>query len=142
MTTRQRLTDAELAAKTRATNRQRAERRRVKLSGAGHVQTVVWLTADTRQRLEAESAATGQTLSKAVDRLLAAALQPAPKAGTPPPAGEPTDPLLIEIRRLVSQGKSWQQIADDLNGRGFQSAKGHPLTKGNLWKLWQREQKP
>lgn len=74
MTTR--LSDGELAARTRAGNRQRATRQHEKRRAAGLAQLNVWLSASTRAALATTAAANGETLSATVERLLSDAIKP------------------------------------------------------------------
>lgn len=67
------LSDQELAKRVREANRQRAETRRVKMTTAGKVQTVVWLPAEIRQQVDALT--DGRTLSETVAELLAVGLK-------------------------------------------------------------------
>lgn len=67
------LSDQQLAKRVRAANRQRAETRRVKMTTAGMVQTVVWLPAELRQAINARM--DRRTLSETVAELLAAGLK-------------------------------------------------------------------
>ncbi len=48
----------------------RAEKWRVKQRAAGKKQITVWLSGETRERLEREQKNTGKTLSEIIDRLL------------------------------------------------------------------------
>jgi hypothetical protein len=59
-----------------------------------------------------------------------------------PTEGEHPRPVSVdaEIARLRAESQSWQQIADDLNARGFHTATGAPFHKGALHRLWKQRQ--
>ena len=71
--TMRKLSDQQLAKRVREANRKRAETRRVKMTTAGKVQTVVWLPAEIRQQVDALT--DGRTLSETVAELLAVGLK-------------------------------------------------------------------
>ncbi len=69
-----RLSDAELAQRTRAGNRRRSEHHRQRLESAGHVQLVVWTPVEIKTALESLATNRNQTLSATATALLSAAL--------------------------------------------------------------------
>ena len=117
-----RLTDKELADRVRASNRERAARRREKQETAGNVQTVVWLPADLRARIEATTG--GRTLSATVAALLEAGLA---STSTPAPAYEvepdsrPTsrEALALIGHRWRNEGATLEIIAERFNANGW-----------------------
>ena len=69
-----RLSDAELAQRTRAGNRRRSEHHRQRLESAGHVQLVVWTPIEIKTALESLATTTNQSLSATATAVLSAAL--------------------------------------------------------------------
>ncbi len=69
-----RLSDAELAQRTRAGNRRRSEHHRQRLESAGRVQLVVWTPVEIKTALESLATNRNQTLSATATALLSAAL--------------------------------------------------------------------
>ncbi len=78
-----RLDDAELGRRVRARNARANEAHRLRLANAGKRQTSVWLSADLRERLDTESAATGAALSQIVEQLLGDGLNYRQQSATP-----------------------------------------------------------
>jgi hypothetical protein len=91
------LSDAELATKVRAANRQRSERRREKLTLAGRAALTVWLPVPLRQRFVAAAVAKNQTINEMATALLSVALANGQSVSESRSASEPTpaapDPL-------------------------------------------------
>ena len=69
-----RLSDAELAQRTRAGNRRRSEHHRQRLESAGRVQLVVWTPIEVKTALESLATTTNQSLSATATAVLSAAL--------------------------------------------------------------------
>ena len=69
-----RLSDSELAARIRTSNRQRAARQHERLRTAGKVQLNIWLATDVKAALATAAATNGETVSQAAERLLSAGL--------------------------------------------------------------------
>lgn len=106
-----RLSDKELAERVRAANRDRAARRREKQEAAGNVQTVVWLPAELRARVEA---ATGRrTLSATIADLLEAGLQ---HTNTPAPTYRVNSKLPASREALATIGHDWRSDGETLEG--------------------------
>jgi hypothetical protein len=151
------LTDSELAARTRAGNRRRAERQRERLTNAGRVATTVWLTATTKAALANAAAANNETISDTAERLVSAALKTTTTRDTPAtPATTPTaaastldlfekpasattattttdkDALMKEVGALVDEGFSGNEIARRFNSEGRRTVSGAEFSSGNL----------
>ncbi len=107
-----RLTDKELAERVRTGNRERAARRREKQEAAGNVQTVVWLPAGLRARVDAVTG--GRTLSEAVADLLEAGLK---FTTTPAPTHEVESESMPASREaLAGIGHAWRSEGVTLEG--------------------------
>ena len=64
------LTDSELATRTREANRRRSERQRQRLTIAGHAALTVWLPVGLRQEFVTEASGSGMTISELATRLI------------------------------------------------------------------------
>lgn len=106
-----RLTDKELAERVRTGNRERAARRREKQEAAGNVQTVVWLPAGLRARVDAVTG--GRTLSEAVADLLEAGLK---FTTTPAPTYRVNSKLPASREALATFGHGWRAEGETLEG--------------------------
>jgi DNA-binding NarL/FixJ family response regulator len=127
-----RLSDAELAQRTRAGNRRRSEHHRQRLESAGHVQLVVWTPIEVKTALESLATTTNQSLSATATAVLSAALTTTtPNQTTTTPrasndatvdmfgaTGEPSAPAIPQAERdqqileLHRQGLSNYAVAD------------------------------
>ena len=83
-----RLSNDELATRTREANRRRAERLAERQRAAGRTAVTIWLTTTTKAALTAAAATTGDNLNDTAERLLSAAL--APSTPAPAPARTPS----------------------------------------------------
>jgi hypothetical protein len=83
MGTKKRYTDSELAARTRASNQQRAARRGAKKRAAGLTTLTVWIDAATRDALTCEAEARDNTLTRTAAHLLKQALRTPTEQATP-----------------------------------------------------------
>ncbi len=83
-----RLSDSELANRTREANRRRGERHRQRLAIAGKSALTVWIPDVVRQALTAKAANDDATIADTAAALLSAALSPSIPA--PAPALSPT----------------------------------------------------
>ena len=127
------LTDTELAARTRASNRQRAERQRVRLANAGRVATTVWLTASTKDALTRTAAAKGSTISDAAEQLLSMGLKPTTTTTAKTTAATLSrDALMTRVGEMLDEGLSGSDIARRLNDSGQRTANGATFNSGNL----------
>lgn len=61
------LSDAEFAARTRASAARRSERQRLRKSAAGKVQVNCWLSAESKARLDQLAAEGGTSLSETIE---------------------------------------------------------------------------
>lgn len=114
-----RLSDSELANRTREANRRRGERHRQRLTIAGKSALTVWIDAGLKAALTSAAAANGATMADTAAELLSAALSPS----LPAPALPPVDSLPLfdtpvdrdsQIRALKRQGLSNYAIADQV----------------------------
>ena len=116
-----RLTDQELATRVRAANRERAARRREKQEAADMKQTVVWLPAELRARVEASTE--GRTLSAAIASLLEAGLRHTSTAHDPDSESESVpasrEALAGIGHALRSEGETLEGIAERFNANGW-----------------------
>lgn len=106
-----RLTDKELADRVRASNRERATRRREKQEAAGNVQTVVWLPAELRQAIDTRM--DRRTLSETVAELLAAGLR---SSAAPPASYATAEPVPADRAELAKIGHGWREKGATLEG--------------------------
>lgn len=151
-----RLTDAELAARVRAGNRQRAQRQHERRRAAGLVVTTVWLNASTKAALDRMAANRGESLSATMADLLERALAAATRIplGTTPATtrDKPTaaaelipdmflsapdtttdkDALMTWVGELLEQGLSGADVARQLNASGKRTASGAAFTGQNI----------
>ncbi len=117
-----RLTDKELADRVRASNRERATRRREKQEAAGNVQTVIWLPAELRKRIETMTE--GRTLSETMAAVLEAGLlhttTPA-QAYEVEPEAAPTsrEELATFGHELRQAGSTLEGIAERFNAKAW-----------------------
>ena len=133
------LTDAEFIARHREANRKRSERTRERRYGAGRVALTVWVAQSTKARLLALAAAENAPVAVVADRLLSAALLPAPDAlpllepdSTDSP---PVDSVLdrdAHILALHSTGISLNQISGKLATIGILTATGCPVSVSTI----------
>jgi len=105
------LSDQELAKRIREGNRKRAETRRVKMTTAGMVQTVVWLPAELRQAIDARLER--RTLSETVAELLAAGLR---SSAAPPASYATAEPVPADRAELAKIGHGWREEGATLEG--------------------------
>ncbi len=116
------LSDKELAERVRTGNRERAARRREKQEAAGNVQTVVWLPAGLRARVDAVTG--GRTLSETMAAVLEAGLlhttTPA-QAYEVEPEAAPTsrEELATFGHELRQAGSTLEGIAERFNKNGW-----------------------
>ena len=101
------LSNDELATRTREANRRRSERHRERLTIAGRAALTVWLPVNLRTRLDGAAAADGVSLSVAVERLLTAALSPTVESVGDFNAADRN----ARIHELAGQGLSSREIA-------------------------------
>ena len=87
-----RLSDSELATRTREANRRRGERHRQRLSQSGKSALTVWIPDTVRQSLTAAAAANGATIADTATQWLmtAANLATAPTLSVPATPNAPT----------------------------------------------------
>ncbi len=156
------LSDSEYAARHRAANRVRAQRNRERRYGAGRVALTVWIAESTKARLLALAEVESTPVAVVADRLLSAALAPAPQN----PAMNTSDPdtlplfepdstssspvestvdrhttLMLELDRRVNAGEKWRDIATALNEAGWRDKADKPLVYSRLnaqWRAWKR----
>lgn len=105
------LSDQELAKRIREGNRKRAETRRVKMTTAGMVQTVVWLPAELRQAIDTRM--DRRTLSETVAELLAAGLR---SSAAPPASYATAEPVPADRAELAKIGHGWREEGATLEG--------------------------
>ncbi len=105
------LSDQELAKRIREGNRKRAETRRVKMTTAGMVQTVVWLPAELRQAIDTRM--DRRTLSETVAELLAAGLR---SSAAPPASYATAEPVPADRAELAKIGHGWREKGATLEG--------------------------
>ncbi len=105
------LSDQELAKRIREGNRKRAETRRVKMTTAGMVQTVVWLPAELRQAIDTRL--DRRTLSETVAELLAAGLR---SSAAPPASYATAEPVPADRAELAKIGHGWREEGATLEG--------------------------
>lgn len=140
-----RLTDTELAARTRAANQRRAARQLERRRAAGLVQLNVWIDANTKARIEA--ARLGAALNETAERLLLAGLH-----ATTTPASNDNQPvytvgcdkaeLMNEVAALLNEGLSGADIARQLNASGQRTANGAAFTGQNIlrdYRAWSKK---
>ena len=143
-----RLDDAELGRRVRARNNRANQVHRERLLNAGKRQTAVWLSAGLRERIDAESAASGESLSQIVERLLLAGLaEPARADSVDASAEAVTKPAKATkattdntVRNLIAhdlrdQGVSVRQIAARLAEQGYLSSVGTELSPGAIGRI-------
>ena len=80
-----RLSDSELANRTREANRRRGERHRQRLTIAGKSALTVWIPDTVRKALTTKAANDGATIADTAAELLQAALFPSLPSPPPPP---------------------------------------------------------
>lgn len=114
-----RLTDKELAERVRTGNRERAAKRRERQEAAGNVQTVVWLPAELRGRVEAATG--GRTLSATIADLLEASLRHTSTAHDPDSESVPTnrEALATFGHAWRSEGVTLEGIAERFNAKAW-----------------------
>lgn len=124
-----RLTDTELAARVRASNRQRAQRQHERRRAAGLVPLTIWLAQPTKAALTAIAAANGGAINETVEKLIAAGLNTPPATAT-----APTDntELMMEIAAMLDEGLTGVDIARRLNASGRRTARGKEFIGANL----------
>jgi len=157
-----RLSDSELAARIRTSNRQRAARQHERLRTAGKVQLNIWLATDVKAALATAAAANGETVSQAAERLLSAGLnatrdeKPATsrcwECDVEMPEGMESEPfcsdcipptvyavgvsdksaLMNEVAAMLEEGLSGNEIARRLNASGRRTAAGTEFIGANL----------
>ncbi len=93
----QRLSDSEVAEKTRAANRRRAERKRARLAADGKSAFTVWIPADLQRQIVELATAEQTTTSDIATRLLSDSL-----ACRQPPATAKAAPGALAERDLLA----------------------------------------
>ena len=162
----QRLSNDELATRTREANRRRGERHRERLTIAGHAALTVWLPVGLRREFVSEAASCGVGINELATRLIEKGMRerktaiiadmPDPEPQTPVVvASEPVttqQPVSVSLDRsammttigeLLDAGQTGNEIARRLNAAGYRSTKGSALIGANVlreYRTW-REKK-
>jgi hypothetical protein len=150
------LSNDELATRTRDANRRRGERARERLTLAGRAALTVWLPITLRQHFVSEAAGSGVTISELATQLIEKGLRdgkknhgsylpdPEPEPQTPVVVvGEPgqhntvsvdsdRDALMAMVDRLHSDGLTGNNIARKLTAAGYRSSNGAELRGANV----------
>ncbi len=161
----QRLSNDELATRTREANRRRGERHRERLTIAGRAALTVWVPVGLRSRFVNEAAASGVNINELATQLIDRGLResktaiiadmPDPEPQTPVVvASEPVttqQPVSVSLDRsammttigeLLDAGLTGNEIARRLNAAGYRSTKGSALIGANVlreYRAWKEK---
>ena len=160
------LSNDELATRTREANRRRGERHRERLTIAGRAALTVWVPVGLRSRFVNEAAASGVNINELATQLIDRGLRESKTAiiaDMPDPQPETHTPVFVAdasthntvsvsldrsammttIGELLDAGLTGNEIARRLNAAGYRSTKGSALIGANVlreYRTW-REKK-
>lgn len=159
------LSNDELATRTREANRRRGERHRERLTIAGRAALTVWVPVGLRSRFVNEAAASGVNINELATQLIDRGLRESKTAiiaDMPDPQPETHTPVFVAdasthntvsvsldrsammttIGELLDAGLTGNEIARRLNAAGYRSTKGSALIGANVlreYRAWKEK---